>query len=628
MSLGGLFGVGTSALNAAYMQLQTTGHNIANVNTPGYSRQEVVLGSAGANGTGAGFIGRGVEVATVKRRYDQFLNAEVTATTAAAAGDKTRATQLARLDDMLANTDVGIGAALDDLTASFADVVNRPFDASARNVVQRRVETVVERIGSVSAGLDNMLEDVDQRLQQAVETTNNQLRTLADLNNLIAKASGSGQTPNDLLDRRDALVEEISGTIQASAFHYPDGTVSLFAASGQALLVGGAVADLSLSPSPDDASKLRLVVTTNGRDVPMRTEMLGGGTIGGLLKFRDEDLDAARFRLGQLAASVAWTYNRQQSLGRDANGQVGEPMFGFAQPRVTENSGNVGDAEFSAAITDGTVLAASDYQITFNGSAYLVKRLSDDTETTVSSWPATIDGLTLDLTSGTAQAGDRFLVRAASEYARHFTTELASGQRLATGYAVTTTQGATNAGDVSVREFAVESNDTNLTAPVTITFDGAGNFSVSGTGTGNPTGLAYTAGMTISYNGWSMELRGVPAAGDTIQVVPTPDPAVDNRNARALLELADKPLVDGYSYNSAFSQLLSDIGVRTQAAQASASLSEQVLADARSARAEVSGVNLDEEAARLLQYQQAYQAAAKLMATAQSMFDTVMQMSN
>ncbi len=193
---------------------------------------------------------------------------------------------------------------------------------------------------------------------------------------------------------------------------------------------------------------------------------------------------------------------------------------------------------------------------------------------------------------------------------------------------MTTTQGATNAGDVSVRNFAVNANDTNLTAPVTITFDGAGNFSVNGTGTGNPTGVPYTAGMTIAYNGWSMELRGAPAAGDTIQIVPTPDPAVDNRNARALLELADKPLVDGYSYNSAFSQLLSDVGVRTQAAQASASLSEQVLADARSARAEVSGVNLDEEAARLLQYQQAYQAAAKLMATAQSMFDTVMQMSN
>ena len=301
-------------------------------------------------------------------------------------------------------------------------------------------------------------------------------------------------------------------------------------------------------------------------------------------------------------------------------------MFGFAQPRVTGSSGNSGDATFSAGIVDGTVLAASDYRIRFDGSQYQVTRLADDVTTTVGSWPATVDGLRLDLSGGTAQAGDRFLVRAGSEYARRFTAELSSGQRLATGYAVTTTLGAANGGDVGVRTFAVTANDANLTAPVTITFDGAGTFSVSGTGTGNSVGLAYTPGMTIEYNGWSMQLTGSPAAGDTLQVQQTADPSVDNRNARALMELADRPLVDGYTYNSAFAQLLSDVGVRTQAVQASASLSETVLNDARAARAEVSGVNLDEEAARLLQYQQAYQAAAKLMQTAQSMFETVLQM--
>jgi flagellar hook-associated protein 1 FlgK len=625
MSVGSLFNVGSSALRAAYAQLQTTGHNIANVNTPGYSRQEVVLATAGADATGGGFIGRGVDTVSVRRAYDTFRTAEVTASIAAQAGDQARAERLGALDRMFADTENGIGAAIDDLTSAFADVVNRPFDSTARAVVVGRAETLAERFRLAAAGVEQMRETADQRLIQSVQTLNTSLQQLAAINDRIAKTSGTGQPPNDLLDQRDAAVDRINQTLKTSSYLNPDGTVSLFSAAGQALVVGNTVSRFSLAADSLDGSKLQIVLTTSGNDVVIPSEMLGGGELAGLMRFRDEDLESARARLGQLAAALGSAFNEQQALGRDPTGAPGAPMFVFGAPEVRSASDNAGSAVFSVAIADGGALKASDYTIDYDGSGYTLTRLSDGTQTSVAGWPQTVDGLTLDLASGTPQAGDRFLLRSGSAFAQDFRVVLSSGARLATGYAVTAERGAANAGDVAVRGFAVTSNDVNLTAPVTITFDGAGAFSVSGTGTGNPTGVAYTPGMTISYNGWSIELAGTPAAGDTLSIVPTANPSADNRNARAMLALADGRSVDGRRFTDAYAELLADIGLRSQGASATAAMSGQVLQDAKAAKAEVSGVNLDEEAARLMQYQQAYQAAAKLLATAQAIFETLLQ---
>ena len=624
MSVGGLFNVSSSALQAAYAQLQTTGHNIANVNTPGYNRQEVLLTTAGSDFSGGGFIGRGVNVQTVVRRYDAFLANEVTVNTAASAADSARSAQLDRLQQMFANTDAGIGVALDDLSAAFADVVNRPFDSTARTSVISRSGTLAERISDASASLIQMRETVDQRLMQSTQTLNSTLQQLAQVNNQIARAFGSGQTPNDLLDQRDLLVEQVNKTLKTTSYVNRDGTVSLFSAAGQGLVVGDAVARFSVANDSMDPSRLQLTLSTSGNNVAIPSTMLGGGELAGLLRFRDEDLQSAATRLGQLAASVAWSYNQQQAVGRDANNAPGAPLFTIGPPVVASALTNGGNADFSVSVVDGEQLAASDYRIAYDGTDYTITRLSDGNATTVSGWPQTLDGLSFNLSGGAAQAGDSFLVRAGSAYASGFGASLSSPARIATGFAMTPVGGAANAGDVGVRAFSVDANDANLTQPVTITFDGAGTFSVSGTGTGDPGGLAYTAGMTISYNGWSMQLSGTPQPGDSITVVPTPNPATDNRNARAMLGLADAGMVDGRRFTDAFAELLSDVGLRSQSAQGSAALSGQVLKDAQLARAAESGVNLDEEAARLLQFQQAYQAAARLLQTAQTIFEEIL----
>ena len=623
--MSGLFGVGTSAMMAAYAQMRTASHNISNVNTPGYSRQEAVLATMPGTFTGGGFIGRGASVETVTRRYDQYVAGEVASATAAAGADSVRQTHLERLDKIFTDTDNGIGAGIDDLRSALADAVNRPGDTPSRTVVLSRARTLAERFDSARSQIEELRGQADLRVRQGVSKVNDALRQLADLNNQIARNAASGQPPNDMLDARDRLIETVNKQMKASAFINGDGTVNLYGASGQSLVVGGAAASFTARVDSLDPRKLVVTLDTSSNPIPVDGETMGGGEIAGALRFRDEDLAAVSGRLGQLAAAIASAYNAQQSLGRDANGLVGSPMFAFGSPVVVVAEGNTGSAAFSASVSDATVIAASDYELRFNGSAWTSTRLSDGSSQTLAGFPATLDGLSISLDSGTAAAGDRFLLRTGSEYTTGFSMVLASPGSLATGLAATPLRSQTNTGDTRVSAFGVDANDPNLTSPVTIQFTSATTFNVTGTGTGNPTGVAYTPGMTLQYNGWRMTLQGTPASGDSFSVTATANPAIDNRNAREMVALGDRFVVGGQRPGDAFADLIADIGARSQSNRAAEILSVRSLADAESARAEVSGVNLDEEAARLLQFQQAYQAAAKIISAAQNVFDTLLQ---
>lgn len=543
MSVSGLFSIGTSALQAAYSQLQTTGHNIANVDTPGYTRQRTELATTTPMFTGGGFVGRGVEVVTVARLYDRFLVAQVQAGTASAAGDAARMDLLAELEALVGAQSGGIGMAVDDFRLALGDLVNRPGDIGARTVVLGRAQALAERFRSLSAGIAQIGEAVEARMAAGVERLNESLRDLAAVNDAIARASGTGQPPNDLLDRRDALVSGISGLLQVTSRENPDGTVSLFGAGGHGLVVGGAVAQLGLQADPLDPASSRLVLRTPGSDIPLSSALMGGGELAGMLRFRDQDLVSARDALGQLAAALASAYNTQHAAGVDLLGAPGGDLFQAGAPVVGQAAGNAGDAAFAVSVLNGAALAASDYTLDFDGSQYTVTRRSDGQVSVFGTPPVEIDGLRIELSSGAPVAGDRFLLRSASVMASGFSVVLSSAQRIAAGSAVD----------------------------------------------------------------------------------PTADPGMDNRNARALVGLGDLGLVQGRSFTDAWANILADVGQRSATAQGAAALSAAMLGDARDRLASVSGVNLDEEAARLLQYQQSYQAAAKVIAAAQSVFDTLLE---
>jgi len=619
-----LLSVGQSALLAAYAQLRTTGHNIANANTPGYSRQEVALASAGGQYSGGGFLGQGVDLVTVQRRYDRFLAAELSSGTAIAAADGARAEQLGRLDSLLADTGNGIGVAVDELNAALADLVNRPADASARQIVVGRADALALRMRTVDAQLRELGRDSNERITQAAESATDLLGRIARLNERIAASAGAGQQPNDLLDERDRVLVQLNGYLRTTTYTQDDGTVSVFAAGGEALVTGNRAAALRAEPDPLDATRQRVVMVLGGAEIPASADTLGGGSIAGLMRFRDQDLQATRTRLGQLAGAIAAAFNRQQSLGVDASGAAGQPMFSVGAPQVIAASSNSGSAQLAASIVDGTQISASDYEIRYDGAQYLVTRGSDGLQRTYATLPQAVDGLQIGLAGGTPAAGDRFQLRSASSITAGFTRTLSSGAGLATGYALSAERAASNVGDVAVAAFSVDAADAHSAQPVTLAFTAAGAFDVSGAGTGNPAGVAYVPGEAIRFNGWSVTLRGTPQPGDRIEIVPTVDSAVDNRNARAMIGLSDQALANGATFNDAFAAVLADVGIRTQSAQATEALSARLLGEAQSAQAQLSGVNLDEEAARLMQHQQMYQAAAKVIQAAQSMFDTLL----
>lgn len=624
--MGGLIGIGQSGLSAAYAQLQTTGHNIANVNTPGYVRQEVLLGSAGGMYTGAGFLGRGVEVIDVARRYSQHLARELTTSTSLAAGDAARAKSLEQLDNLLADTDSGLGAAMDGLRTALADVVNRPDDPGAREVVVRRAAAMAEQFRSTDTQLQKLGGASDMRFRDNVDSVNRNLQSIGELNQQIAAANkGTGSQPPDLLDMRDRLIDQVASSLQVTRMPQPDGSVSLFAASGHALVLGKNASSLVMQSDPLDPSRTRLAFQVNGVRIPADAAALGSGELAGLMRFRDQDLAAAQARVGQMAAALAGAYNKQQALGVDPRGDAGAPLFGTAAPVALPAADNLGTFQMNVAVTDPSKLRATDYLLTFDGASYQMRSTADGMVTDVGgTLPVSVDGLEISYGSGSMTIGDRVLIKGASRFASEMGMVLPTGSGLATAYPASVSLDSANAGSLSLEKYAQTTPDPAAAQPVTLEFTSPTTYNVVVGGTVVSANLPYSPGAPISYNGWTLSLRGTPVAGDKVGLSPTNAPGMDNRNARAMVSLGEQPLVDGASFTDAFASLVADVGSRTVQGQAAAETSGAVLKHAKTSFAAESGVNLDEEAANLLQYQQAYQASARIIATANAMFDAVL----
>ena len=579
-----LLRIGSSALNAASIQLQTTGQNIANASTPGYVRREAILQEAGNNGL-SGFIGQGVNVARIQRVYDEFLVRESNANRSGAAQDTARSDGLNRLDNLFGDPETGMGAAYDSLVSSFADVTAHPADSSARSAVLAQVSAFASRAAQIDGQMQQLASSAHGQMSTEINKANDTLKSLAALNQRLGNAHASLSTPNNLYDERDKLLGDLNAVMRANATIGANGAVTVASSRGEPLVVGNNFAQLKLVSNELDASKLDVqVMRSNGTSVQLAPSELGG-KLAGLAQFADSDVGEARARLGQITAAVAIT----------------------------------------AAITTGSALKASDYSIRFDGTQYSLTRLSDSNVQTFASLPQVVDGLTVSLGSGTPAAGDKFLLRAASSYVSGVTSMLTNPSRLAPALPVTTVPGSANTGDLSASGLDISAIGANTSQPVSISFTGTGTFNVTGTGTGNPTGLTYSPGMTLSYNGWSLKLSGAPKAGDTMQIVATVNPAGDNRNARAMQSLGDASNVDGAKVIDRYADLVGEVGTRAQSAKATGDMSQRLFDDAESARTSVSGVNLDEEAARMLEYQQAYQAAAKVIATANQMFQSLLQ---
>ncbi len=542
-----IFTIGQGALLAAQTGLTTTGHNIANAATPGFSRQAVTQTSATPQQTGFGFIGGGTQVTDVRRLYNEQLGQQVLSAQSAKSALDSYYSQISRIDNLLADPAAGLSPALQGFFKGMQDLAGNPSSAPARQSALSAAETLATRFQSMDGQLNELRQNVNSEITSSVSSINFYGSQIAQLNNTIlqAQAGSDGKAANDLLDQRDQLIADLGKETRVSVVRQ-DGNVNIFIGNGQPLVLGAQTFTLVAQPSVTDPGRVEVGVLNNGITTMLAESSLPGGRLGGSLAFRSGTLDPAQTSLATMATTLAATFNAQHRLGQDQNGNPGGDFFTVSG---TTASG------FTVAIADTAAIAAAA--------------------------PVRTAALAANTGSGTISAG---VVDAAYPAAP-------------------------------------------LSAPVTLVYDALANTLdtiPAGALAGFP--QAYSSGATISSGGITFAISGAPGDQDKFTIGPNTGGVGDNRNALLLGALQTAKTMEGgtTSFQGSYARLVNLVGNKTRELEVTSRAETQLLAQAIQAQQSVSGVNLDEEATNLLRYQQAYQAAGKVMQVANELFDVVL----
>ena len=630
MGTGSIFNIGVSGLNAAQASLAVTSHNIANAGTDGFHRQSAVQGTETPQGSGAGFFGRGVEVETVRRAYSQFLDNAVLTAQAQGSYLDTYNSQISQIDNLLADPSAGLSPALQSFFSSVQDVASNPSSVPSRQAMITQGQVLSARFQALDTQLTQMRTGVNQQLTDTVTQINAKAQSIAQLNEQIRTVqSNATQPPNDLLDKRDQLVADLNQLVKTSVVKQSDGSYSVFVGNGQTLVLGNQAYALSAAASAADPKDYSISYIANGATIPISTNTLQGGALGALLDFRSQSLDTAQNNLGRVAIVLAQTFNDQHELGQDLNGNLGQAFFNVPAGQVVTNANNTGTAVITATDSSVGALTGSDYRLSFNAGTWTLTRLSDNTTSTFATFPQTVDGVTLSLASGAAANGDSYLIQPTRNGARDISVAIADTSLVAAAAPIRASAAAANTGDGKITAGSVNAPpppNANLQSAVTITFTSATTFDVTGIGTGNPTGVAYTSNGNITYNGWTVQITGTPAAGDVFTIGPNTAGVADNRNALLLAGLQTVNTVANgtANYQSAYSLIVSSIGNRANDIKVQSTAQTALVQQTTAAQQSLSGVNLDEEAANLIRFQQAYQANGKVIQIASTLFNTIL----
>lgn len=630
----------TSGLMAFRAALATTGHNIANVNTAYYSRQRVELSAPMPEGQSYGYLGRGVDIDSVSRVYNGFVMQQLRGHQSGVSQYDTLNTLTGQMSALLGDTDVGLTPDLEAFFGSLQDLANSPASITARQVFLDEGQTLTNRIQDIDSALSSLRESVDVGIRNAVTAINDLSTSLAKINQDISQASQSlTNAPNDLLDQRDKILVDLADLVGIQVVAQDGDGVSVFMSNGQPLVVGGKALKLEAVQSGFDPQEItvRLEGQAEGSDLEAA---ITNGELGGYFEFRRTILNPAQDGLGLLAMGVAKTINDQHKKGMDLNGNLGGSLFTVGSPKILPFTTN-DNAVFSAAVTTDSVipitdakaaaaatqLVRSDYEISYDGTNYTAMRIADQKTILASGNLAALntelnkDGLNLTLTSGIPAAGDRFLLRPTRQAAAGFGLTITDPRKIAMASPITTSANAANLGAASISAGTVlDATNLNLQNTVTIQFTTATTYSING----GPA-QAYTSGADIDVNGWRIQIAGNPQTNDVFTVKSNIGGIGDNRNALELVKLQTKQqLMGGNDYRGVYATLIAEVGAQGRRVENTLQSQEALLSQSQLSRESVSGVSLDEEAADLLRFQQSYQAAAQMIQTANSLFDSLL----
>ena len=630
-----IFNIGTSALLSLQQSINTTGHNIANVNTDGYRRQRADFDTLPPQLSGGNYIGSGVTVDSIERIYDQFLVSEVRTRTSSHSGFDTLYQLSSRLDGMLGNDNAGLAPVLGEFFSAVQDVANNPGSLPERQVLLGQGEVLADRFHYLDSNLRSLNSEVNARIEGTLGEINSLAASIASLNKQIVSATGQsgGAVPNDLLDERDQQLSQLAKYVGVTTVTQSDGAINVMIGKGQTLVVGGNAESFQTASNPFDSTQTMIGLSGAGGNVSDITRFISGGSLGAVLEFREGVLNPAANQLGMVAVGLTSTFNQQHQLGIDLEGDLGGDFFQPLTATPTENPANAGSASASATITDATALTGDDYNLRFDGSQWVLTNLSNNSSQS-GAGPFSVDGLTVS-TSGIPASGDSFLIQPTRLAAGQFSVALSRPEDIAAASPVRAQQVLSNQGSAEMTGLRVsDTSGLPLTSAVTLTFNpdalGAGvpGFDVSGIAGG---ALAYNpategAGKSFSLAGLEFSVDGVPQVGDELVIENNANGTGDNSNVLNLASLqTSRELMNGkVSYQEAYANMVADVAVKTRQAEKSLGTEQVLLDQSVSARESVSGVNLDEEAANLIRFQQAYQAAAQIIAVADELFQTLL----
>jgi flagellar hook-associated protein 1 FlgK len=625
-----ILSTGVSGLLAFQRALDTTSHNIANANTAGYNRQVVDLAARTPDQVGSNWIGKGVDIANVRRLYDQTLTEQARTANSSLQQLDTFATYADRLDKLFSDSSTGLAASLQQYSNALETLSTSPNSGTARQLVLSQSQTLVNRLKGFQSTIDSLSSQMGSQLGAEAGTVNSLAQSIATINQQIVAASGSGlQQPNDLLDKRDALVAELGQHVAVTTVTEDSGAMSVYIGSGQTLVTNTTASKLSVVAGTSDRSEQHLMLS--GAAAPTDVSgFISGGTIGGLLQLQSSLLTPAQTTLGQIATTITTLANQQQQAGLDLSGNFGGPLFAVPAPTAVAAQDNQGTAAASVTISDVSALTSFDYSLRYNGSGWSLQRQDNGVAVAMTGSgsvadPFKVDGLSIVLT-GTPQAGDSLLVRPTHDAVAGLSVLITSPDKVAAAAPLLTAAATTNTGTGTINDGIVTTPGSWVRGSYTLAFTSASAWQVTDSSNAVVASGSYTAGGNISFNGMTVAVSGAPATGDSFSINDNSNGSGDGRNARALTDLLDSKVMAGgtISVADAIGGLVGTIGVQSSQAQAGRDAQSAVLTDANSALSNATGVNLDEEAANLLRYQQAYQAAARIITAANQMFQALL----
>jgi flagellar hook-associated protein 1 len=653
-----LINLGLSGLNAAQWGLTTTGQNISNASTPGYTIETPVYAESGGQYTGSGYLPSGVSTTTVTRQYSQYLTTELNNAQSSGSSLSTYNSLISQLNNLIGSPTAGIASAITSYFTGLQNVSNNASSLAMRQTAMSGAQTLANQINAAGQQYDALRQSVNTQLTNTVSQINSYTQQIAQLNGQIAQASTQGQPPNQLMDQRDLAVSNLSQMIGVNVVN-SNGSYSVFMSNGQPLVSSTNSYNLGTAPSTGDTSELSVQYLGQAGANPaaapqnLPDSKIDGGTLGGLLAFRSQTLDPGEAQLGAIAVSFSAQVNAQNGLGITLAGAKGGALFSVGGPTVYANTQNTGNASLNVSFANPAQPTTGDYTLAYNGTTYtLTDNSTGSVVGSATNLSQPINGLNFS-TTGTMNAGDSFTVEPTRGALNSFATATTDASAIAAAAPVLGAASSTNTGTGTITQGTVTAGYTVPSGtPTKLTYNGTG---LSGFPAGSmvtvtsgtpPTTTTYdttttpvvpysaTAGATLTINNATagqlnnvtVTISGAPAAGDTFTIGPNTGATNDGRNALALSNLSTAKSLSGgtVTLTGAYANYVNNIGNQTNQIQTSSTAQTSLVTQITTAQQSVSGVNINEEAANLLQYQQLYQANSKVIQTAQTLFQTIL----